>query len=124
GKTNPMKELAPVATVEELIEMKKKVSEIHVNRQINEYIIKIVNQTRNNPQIILGASPRASICLYKAAQAIAFMADRDFVTPDDIKKIVKPVLSHRIVPKQEIKLQKLTTEDLIENILKEVKAPL
>jgi MoxR-like ATPase len=124
GKSNPLKEISPVVNTEELIEMKKAVSKIHVNSAINEYIIKLVNQTRNSPYIVLGASPRASICLYKAAQAIAYMQDRDFIIPDDIKKIAKSVLSHRIVPKQEIKLQKLTTEDLIENILKEVKAPL
>jgi len=124
GKSNPLKEISCVVTTKELIEMKKTVSEVHVNSVINEYIIRLVNQTRNNQNIILGASPRASICLYKASQAMAYMQDRDFVIPDDIKKVAKSILSHRIVPKQEIKLQKLTTEDLVELILKEVKAPL
>lgn len=124
GSKSPLKEINPVATVEDLVNMQKEVTNIHVSEAVCEYIVRIVTATRKGRDIVLGASPRASICLYNAARATAYMKGRDFVVPDDVMKIATPVLSHRIVPRQEAKMQHLTTQHLIENILKEVKAPL
>lgn len=124
GKSNPLKEIKPVATVGDLLNMQEDVLDVYVSNNISEYIVRLVTTTRDDRDIVLGASPRASICLYNASRAIAYMEGRDFVIPDDVKKIAVPVLSHRIVPRQEVKLQKLTAEDLIRDILEDVKAPL
>lgn len=121
---NPIKSLKPVATTNELIKAQNEVTYIHVNTEINDYIVSIVNATRNSTEIALGASPRASICLYKAAQAIALINKRDYVTPDDVAKMSVPVLQHRLVLKQETKLKKLQAADVIKNTLMSVKAPL
>ncbi|MCL1935700.1 MAG: MoxR family ATPase [Defluviitaleaceae bacterium] len=121
---NPVKSLKPVATTKDLISAQEEVKKINVDESINNYIVSIVNKTRYNDNIDLGASPRASISLYKAAQAMALYQNRDYVIPDDVIKMTIPILEHRIVLKQETKLKKLKVKDILENILKSVKVPL
>ena len=121
---SPIKTLLAVATVEDLLKAQEQVGDVHVETTINDYIVGIVNSTRNNPDISLGASPRASICLYKAAQANAVLNKRDYVTPDDVIKMAIPVLEHRLVLKQETKLKRLSVRDVIKSSLESVKAPL
>ncbi|MCL1996268.1 MAG: MoxR family ATPase [Defluviitaleaceae bacterium] len=121
---SPIKSLVAVATTKDLLQAQKEVGEIHVETSINDYIVNVVNNTRNNPDIALGASPRASICLYKAAQANALYNQRDYVTPDDVIKMTIPVLEHRLVFKQETRLKRLSVRDVIENSIKAVRVPL
>ena len=91
-------EVSPVMSLEELMSLRAAVKGVSVTEQVKAYILSIVAATRNNPQIVkLGASPRASIALYKAAQAMAMMNDRAYVTPDDVKAVAVPVLAHRII---------------------------
>lgn len=89
--------VTPVMSLEELNGMRGLVRRIAVSEQVKAYILMIVSATRTRQEIKLGCSPRASIALYKASQAFAFMNNRSFVTPDDVKELAAPVLSHRII---------------------------
>ena len=89
--------VTPVMSLEELNGMRGLVGRIAVSEHVKAYILMIVSATRTRQEIKLGCSPRASIALYKASQAFAFMNNRSFVTPDDVKELAAPVLSHRII---------------------------
>jgi MoxR-like ATPase len=120
-ETNPLKELKPVTAKEELLAAQEEVTKVHVSDAINHFIVSIVRATRGNIEIALGGSPRATLCLFKAAQAWAFYNQRDFVIPDDVIKMAVPVLEHRLVLKQETRLKKLTSKQAVENILKTIR---
>ena len=120
---NPLTELKPVANTEDIIRIKNEVKSVMVNSEVEMYILSIVRSTRENDKILLGASPRASLNLYRASQGRAILKGRDFVTPDDVKYVSKPVLSHRIIVKPEYRLKGLSVEDVINEILKSIKVP-
>ncbi|RZK92543.1 MAG: magnesium chelatase, partial [Pedobacter sp.] len=84
---------------------------------------QIVHETRQNKALYLGASPRASLALINSAKAIAAMAGRDFVTPDDIVKVATPVLAHRVMLSPEKEMEGLTTADIIAQIIKKIEVP-
>jgi len=86
-----------VMTPETLIEMQREVKSVGVCQELISYIITLVSLTRENEELVLGASPRAAIALTNAAQASAYISGRDFVTPDDIKRVWEPVMTHRVV---------------------------
>lgn len=116
-------EIPPVMSLEELLSLRAQAKQISVADTIKVYILSIVNATRSNPQLVkLGASPRASIALYKAAQAMALMNDRAFVTPDDVKTVAASVLSHRIIL-VEGQQQFASAEQLIGKILEDIAVP-
>lgn len=116
-------EISPVMSLEELLSLRTQAKQISVADTIKVYILSIVNATRSNPQLVkLGASPRASIALYKAAQAMALMNDRAFVTPDDVKTVAASVLSHRIIL-VEGQQQFASAEQLIGKILEDIAVP-
>lgn len=121
--SNPIDTLAPVATSEDIIAIQNDVKNIFVSDELARYIVDIVSATRTNPNVTLGSSPRGSLCLFRAAQAIALMNGRNFVTPDDIKSIVSPVLSHRIILRHDAKLKRVDVQDILDNILQTVKVP-
>jgi MoxR-like ATPase len=121
-ETSPLASLAPVAEGADIIEIQKAVEQIHVNALINKYIVALVQSTRTQDDVMLGASPRASLCLFKAAQAWAMLNERDYVVPDDVIEMAQPVLEHRILLKQEAKLKKTLPTDIIERALETVKA--
>ena len=98
--------------------------QIYIEESLKTYIIALVEKTRNHPEIYLGASPRASIALLKASQAWAFFQKRDFVIPEDIKKMILPVLRHRLLIRQEAKLNKRTSEDIISSIIDKINIPI
>ncbi|MCE3279271.1 MAG: MoxR family ATPase [Bacteroidetes bacterium] len=99
------------------------VCSIIVEQNLISYIAKIVDQTRNNPSLYLGASPRASIAILASAKAIAAMRGRDFVTPDDIKFVAVPVLKHRIMLTPEKEMEGITTNEVIKQILEKIEIP-
>ena len=111
----------PVLTVEEVMEARQAVRRVHVHPSLVNYIIDVSNATRNHPSIILGVSPRGSQLLLRASQAAAFIDGRDFVTPDDIKKIAPSVFGHRIIPK--VKSQRISYGEIIERVLESVPIP-
>jgi len=120
---NPLDKLKPVATCEDIIDIQNKIKEIHVDKSLNDYIVSIVSKTRNHPEVALGSSTRGSLSLFKAAQGWAFYNGRNYVIPDDIIKMTVPVLSHRIILKQEAKLKKVTANDILASILKNTAVP-
>ena len=121
---DPMRNLEAVASGEEIIAIQSMVEKIHVSGDINEFIVGLTRYTREHNDVVLGASPRASICLFKAAQAWALYNSRDFVTPDDVITIAPNVLEHRILLKQEAKLRKISALDVVQEALQTVRPPL
>ena len=114
--------VTPVMSLEELNGMRGLVGRIAVSEQVKAYILMIVSATRTRQEIKLGCSPRASIALYKASQAFAFMNNRSFVTPDDVKELAAPVLSHRIILASGQNAF-LNTEQIIANIIADTVVP-
>lgn len=120
---SPLAHLEPVVDSAAVIEIQEKVKDIYLDQSINKYIVDIVRSTRNHPDIALGSSPRGSLSLARAAQAWALYSDRNYVIPDDVLKMVKPVLSHRIILTQEAKLRKTSPEAVLESIIQSIRIP-
>ena len=121
--TNPLENLHPVAESSDIIAIHEEIKNVHVDRTLNDYIVEIVSQTRRHTDVTLGSSPRGSLSLFRASQAWAFYNDRDYVLPDDIKKMVIPVLSHRIMLKQDAKLKKINAEEILNSIVSKINVP-
>jgi MoxR-like ATPase len=98
-RTHPIEALDVVTSLDELREMQQGVREIYVDSVVSDYIVRLVNATRNHPDVYLGASPRGSLALYRAGQAYAALSGRDYVIPDDIKAVAVPALAHRTIVK-------------------------
>lgn len=96
---HPLDEIGEVCTVEELRELQAAVREVYVDSSVSDYIVRLVNATRSHPDVYLGASPRGSIALYRAGQALAALLGRDYVIPDDVKALAEPALAHRLIIK-------------------------
>jgi MoxR-like ATPase len=120
---DPLEELQPVVSAGDLIKMQKECREVHVAADTEDYIIRLVHATRNNDAVELGASPRAMLALYNASQALAAIRGRSFITPDDIKYLVTPVLIHRIIPKSESRLRGQKAEQTLKEIIDSVSVP-
>lgn len=112
--------IKPVLTKSELLSISKEVEEIIVHDEILEYILDIVNLTRNYKSIALGASPRASIDILKASKSKAYLSNRDYVIHDDVKKIINPVLRHRLVLSAEARLEKRNIDEVIDDMIKKL----
>jgi MoxR-like ATPase len=122
GKNN-LSEIEPVISVEELQSFKEVVASVKIEDNIVNYIAGIVHQTRNSPMLFLGASPRASIAIMIGAKAFAVLNGRDFVIPDDIKKVLNPVLLHRIILTPETELEGLTPAQVLKRLIEQVEVP-
>ena len=123
-KASPLEELQNVATMQDIFELQKAVSSIHIEPKITDYIVRIIQATRNLPgDIKLGASPRASLALMRTSRALAVLDKRDYVIPDDVKKLALPVLRHRIVLQPRSIVRGLTQNDIVKHILKQAAVP-
>ena len=120
---NPLAEIGPVATKEEIIEAQQSYSKVYVSDDMLRYIVRIVEMTRQHGEVILGVSPRGSQALLKAAQVCAILRGRDFVSPDDIKEMARPVLGHRIILRNVMGKRGGQLDAVIEQILKAVPVP-
>ncbi|MGM0636361.1 MAG: AAA family ATPase [Bacteroidota bacterium] len=116
-------EIEAILNPQDLLGFKQQIHHIVVEQKILQYIAELVNQTRNHPHLILGASPRASIAILRAAKAFAAISGRDFVTPEDVKKALHPVLNHRIILSPEREMEGMQNEDVIDMIIKTVEIP-
>jgi MoxR-like ATPase len=112
-----------VISKEELRHSQELIEKIHIKDEIIEYIAKLVDNTRNNGDLTLGASPRASLAIMRASKAIAAMNGRDFVTPDDVKYVAYPVLNHRIMLTAEREMEGVEPEDIIKEIAEGIEVP-
>lgn len=115
--------LEPVVDDETIISMQKEVEEIKVNQDLVTFITKIVQETRKDANIALGASPRATLALLRAAQARAYLNGRNYCIPDDILKLIAPVISHRIILSPEAKLSQVKMEKVLKSIISKVPVP-
>jgi MoxR-like ATPase len=120
---NPMNNIGPVAEPEDIEEIKAKVMDVYVDEKLERYILGIIRQTREKEEFLLGASPRATLGLYRASQSRAFMNGREYVTPDDVKAMVKQVICHRIILKPEWRLKGVTSDMIIDDIIKAMPIP-
>ena len=111
---DPFETLEAVATTDDIINIQNEVKKVFVHENLESYIVSLVSATRNHPSVRLGASPRASLALYRTAQATAYIDGRDYVVPDDIQKMMIPVMAHRIILSQETKFSNTTAEDVLE----------
>lgn len=119
----PTEEVLPVLTAETLKTIRLVAQAVHVETQLMQYMAQIVHETRNNPMLFLGASPRASVALLNASKSYAAWQGRDFVTPEDIKTIALPVLRHRISLNPEKEMEGVTTDDAVKQIIEKVEVP-
>lgn len=120
---NPLEELQPVITTAELAELQRQVSTIKVSEGIKEYIVRLCHRTREHHHIYLGVSPRGSLALFRAVQALAFVRGRDYVIPDDVKELVPVVFAHRMIVKPEARLEGATVDRVLAMILSETRVP-
>lgn len=120
---HPIDALKPALNAQTLVQMQQYVRNVFVHDLVKDYLLRIVHATRSSIKLGLGGSPRASISLYRTAQAMAALAGREFVTPDDIKALAVPVLAHRLILKPEYRLRKDTAQSVVEEILSKVEVP-
>ncbi len=118
-REHPIHRLKQVVECAELLDLQKQVWEIHIDDTLQDYIIRLVHRTRSHPDLALGASPRASLSLYRTAQALAAIQGRDHVLPEDVKSLVPIVLAHRLVLRPEAELRGQTTGAVLETLLAE-----
>lgn len=121
--SDPLDNVKPICSAADILASTNAVKEIHIDPAIYKYIVEIVSTTRNHPFVSLGASPRASLALMRAAQSCAFMDGRDYVTPEDIAQMTTYVLPHRIHLTQEARVKHITVDNVIAEILKAIKPP-
>ena len=123
GQVSPLRELEAVSDATEIAKLIDTVRTIHVSDQVRRYAIDLVTATRRSPELRLGASPRATLHLIRAARAVAALDDRDYVLPDDVQGLASAVLSHRLLPTAESQIGRRDTEDIVADILKRVALP-
>ena len=121
--THPITVLESVTTPAGIVEMQETVNTIYVDSLIREYIVKLTESTRSHPEVYLGASPRASLGLFKTARALALIRERDYVIPDDVKFLAPTVLSHRIILASSARMQGIRSMDIVNNLLSELAIP-
>jgi MoxR-like ATPase len=112
-----------VLSREEMKHCQQIIEKIHIKDEILAYIAQVVANTRNHSDLSLGASPRASLSIMRAAKAVAAMSGRDFVTPDDVKYVAAPVLNHRIILTAEREMEGVEPEDVIKEITERIEVP-
>lgn len=122
-KEHPIDRLDAVVSAAEMIACQQAVREVYVDPKVRDYIVQLIRNTREHPDIALGGSPRASMALYRAAQARAAIRDHDFVLPDDVKRVASAVLSHRLIVRPESRLRKITAASVVTEILDETSIP-
>jgi MoxR-like ATPase len=121
--SHPLHALTPIASAEDLLAVQESVRRVFVSAPVKRYIVELCDWTRRHPSVQLGASPRGSLTLHRAGQALAAMAGRDHVWPDDVKALAVPALAHRLILTPTSRLHNVSAESLVEDILKEHPVP-
>ncbi len=122
-RTNPLDELEPVTDAAEIRKLTSIVGQVHVSDAVQRYAVSLTSATRTHPDLTLGASPRATLHLARAAKAWAALAGRDFVLPDDIASLAGPVLAHRLLPSSEATMSGRSTARILEAVVASVPVP-
>lgn len=120
----PTNQLQPVSNAEQIVELQRQVTEIRVDDSLADYMLEIVEATRDHAELALGISTRGALTLYRATQAMALVEERDFAIPDDVKELCGPVLAHRLVCRGALRDgQRKQAEQILSNILDSVPVP-
>lgn len=120
---NPLDQLEPVMTAGELAQLQQQASAVKISEGVKEYIVRLCHRTRDHHHVYLGVSPRGSLALYRASQALAFVRGREYVIPDDVKELVPLIFAHRMMIKPESRLEGSTVERILTAILSETRVP-
>ena len=120
---HPIETLKSVIKVDELTEALEEIKKVYVSDSIKRYIVELTNRTRQHAEVYLGASPRGSLALFRTGQVAAALASRDYVLPDDIKRLAVPVLAHRVIVGPAARLQELSAEKIVQEILDNTPVP-
>ena len=119
-ESHPIQELQACTNPTEVAQLQKLVAKVHVEASVRDYVVRLTHSTRTHPQVQLGASPRGSLALLRAAQALAAMEGRDFALPDDVKAMAIPVLAHRLTLRVESQLRGLSAASIVSELLHQV----
>ena len=120
---DPLKDLAAVLGASDIASLQEAVREVHFDPVLRNYLVQLVQATRSHGDVELGASPRATMGLYRCSQALAAIRGRDYVTPDDLKTLAPLALAHRMILKSQARLRERTPESIIDEILAQVQVP-
>ena len=120
GDAIPLDKLDTITSPEELLAEQQEIASVQISQSVADYLVSLVSETRTHPMVRMGASPRASRALFRAAKAWAAMSGRDFVTPDDIQTLAQPVLAHRLLLSNEARISGTTASDIIAGIVTRV----
>ena len=120
---HPFEDLCPVVSGAEIMEMQDQVKQVHFDRAIAEYMLRLIENTRNDPRLRLGISPRGSLALYRTSQVRAMVAGRDHVLPEDVRTLAIPVLAHRLMLDTKTKYGGVRNEQIIEESLEKIPVP-
>lgn len=124
SKEHPIETISPVMSKEELVLIQEEVRQVYIEKNVQQYIVNLVRETRNHDAIFLGVSPRGSIALMRAAKAYAYINGRDFVLPDDVKYLAPFVLTHRVIITSEAKYDGKTARQIVEQVVKQTFVPI
>ena len=122
-QSDPLIDLQPVTSPEELLEMQDAVRRVRVESSVREYVVRVARATREHAAVALGASPRGTMALYRTVQARAAIKGRDYVIPDDVKVLAPYVLTHRTIINPQTRLRGHTTEEIVQEVVEQVPVP-
>jgi MoxR-like ATPase len=122
-REDPLDTLQSVVDVETITTLQKEAQDIHVSDDVRRYILQVVRTTRDHPSVQLGVSPRGSLALFKASQALAALKGRDFVVPSDVQTLCQPILSHRVHISSQVRLRGRTPAQVVSEIIESVPVP-
>jgi MoxR-like ATPase len=122
--THPVSDIEAVTELETVLEMQKRVVEVHMNAALQSYILDITEQTRKEYRLRLGVSPRGSLALYKGAQALAAIRGRDYVIPEDVKELLVPICAKRVIVRSEHLVKGISAEELLKEAVDRVEVPI
>ena len=120
---DPLNDLAAVVGASDITELQEAVRQVHLDPVLRNYLVQLVQATRTHADVELGASPRATLGLYRCSQALAAIRGRDYVTPDDLKTLAPLALSHRMILRSQARLRERTPESVIDEILAQIQVP-
>jgi len=120
---HPLDDLAPCVSVDDVLALRRRAAAVRLSPELKRYVVDLVRETRQTPGVALGASPRASLALMKAAQALAVVDGLEFVTPDHVQELAGPVIAHRMVVDSQARFSGETAERVVADVLKRVPVP-
>lgn len=123
GKRLDLEKLKPITNVSQILIARQQVQEIQTDEKIIDYLLNLIERSRQHPDLILGASPRSAVSWLQTAKANAWLQERNYITPDDIKQVALPLLRHRLILRPEAILDGLKIESVISSLLNQVSVP-